>query len=241
MATSPNRNTPAAIITDAYRDAGKLQLGDTPSSEQLVEGAGKLIDIINFEQTQGIKLWLNVDTEVTLVEDTGTYIFGPLVSGATVDMTKPLRVAEGYYKDSNGIRRPLTVLSWDDYIRLSQVSETGQINSYFVNKMQSVLSVFFWLIPDATAATGTAHLLFQVQATNFTNLTETMNFPIEWRVFLRWALAEELSTGQPSAIMERCTGMAQRYREALEDWDVEDAPVQFVADQRGQYATGNFR
>ncbi len=97
------------------------------------------------------------------------------------------------------------------------------------------------MIPDAEAATGTAHLLLQVQATNFTNLTETMNFPIEWRMFLRWALAEELSTGQPTTIMERCSNMCSKYREALEAWDVEDAPTQFTSDQRGQYATGNFR
>lgn len=239
--TAPNRNTPAAIIADAYFDAGKLQAGDTPTSEQIAMASSRLIDIINFEQTQGIKLWLNVDTEVTLAEDQGTYVFGPLAAGATVDMTKPLRVIEAYYKDEDDIRRPLVPLSWDDYIRLSQVNQTGQINSYFVNKKQSVLSVFFWLIPDETAATGTAHLLFQVQVTNFTSLTETMNFPIEWRMFLRWALAEELSTGQPSTIMDRCSNMAQRYRDALEGWDVEDVGTQFTPDQRGQYATGNFR
>jgi len=239
--TTPNSNTPAAIIADAMLDAGLLEEGDTPSSEQIVTGMRRLTDLINFEQTQGIKLWLNVDTEVTLTEDVGTYQFGPAVSGGTVDMTKPLRVIEAYYRDSTGIRRPLVVLSWDDYIRLSQINQTGQINSYFVNKKQSVLSVFFWLIPDATAATGTAHLLLQVQVVNFTSVTETMNFPIEWRMFLRWGLADELATGQPQAIMDRCSQRAQFYREALEGWDVEDAPTRFTPDQRGQYVTGSFR
>mgnify|MGYP003350501246 CR=1 FL=1 len=51
-------------------------------------------------------------------------------------MNKPLRVIEAYYLDSSGIRRPLVVLSWDDYFRLSQVNQVGQINSYFVNKQQ---------------------------------------------------------------------------------------------------------
>lgn len=239
--TAPNPNTPAAIIADAYRDAGWLQPGNTPNSEQLAEGSRKLIDLINFEQTQGIKLWLDVDTEITLVEDVGTYQLGPLTLGATVEMTKPLRVEQAYYMDSSSIRRPLIPLSWDDYIRLSQVNQTGQINSYFVNKKQLVLSVFFWLIPDATAATGTAHLLLRTQVTNFTNLTETMNFPIEWRMFLRWGLADDLSTGQPQAIMDRCQQRAQHYKLALEGWDVEDAPTRFEPDQRGQYAAGNFR
>ena len=236
--TAPSPNTPASIIKDAYMDAGIIQQGDTPNSEQIVDGMTRLTDVINFEQTQGLKLWLNVDTTVPLVANTGTYTFSPT---GTVVMPKPPRAIEAYYKDVNGIRRPLVPLSWDDYIRLSQVNQTGQINSYFVNKKQSELSVFFWLIPDATAATGEAHLLLQTQVTNFISVTEEMNFPIEWRMFLRWALADELATGQPQAIMDRCQQRCERYRQMLEDWDVEDASTSFAPDQRGQYATANFR
>ena len=58
---------------------------------------------------------------------------------------------------------------------------------------------------------------------------------------LRWALADELSTGQPQAIMDRCERKATAYRQALEDWDVEDAPTSFTPDQRALYATSSFR
>lgn len=216
--TAPNPNTPIAIISDAYFDAGLTQEGQSPNSEQIVTGMRKLTDIINLWQTQGLKLWLNVDTTVPLVAGTGTYTFSPT---GTVIMPKPPRAIDAYYMDSNGIRRPLIPLSWNDYIRLSQVNTTGQINSYFVNKKQEELSVFFWLIPDATAATGTAHLLLQTQVTNFISVIETMNFPIEWRIALRWGLADELATGQSQAIMDRCQQRAISYRTMLEDWDVE--------------------
>ncbi|MDU9702139.1 hypothetical protein, partial [Helicobacter pylori] len=86
------------------------------------------------------------------------------------------------YADANGIRRPLTPLSWNDYARLSQVTNLGAINSYFVDKQQTQLSVFFWLTPDSNAALGLVHLLTQVQVTNFISITETVNFPIEWRI-----------------------------------------------------------
>ena len=236
--TAPNPNTPIAIISDAYFDAGLTQEGQSPNSEQIVTGMRKLTDIINLWQTQGLKLWLNVDTTVPLVAGTGTYTFSPT---GTVIMPKPPRAIDAYYMDSNGIRRPLIPLSWNDYIRLSQVNTTGKINSYFVNKKQEELSVFFWLIPDATAATGTAHLLLQTQVTNFISVTETMNFPIEWRIALRWGLADELATGQPQSIMDRCQQRAISYRTMLEDWDVEDAPTRFTPDSRGQYSMGKFR
>lgn len=236
--TAPADNTPISIITDAMRDSGLLPLGQTPNGEQIVEGCRKLTDLVNLWQTQGLKLWLNVDTAVPLIAGQGTYIFSPT---GDVVMAKPLRVIEAYYLDSTGIRRPLVVLSWDDYIRLSQVNQTGQINSYFVNKKQLELSVFFWLIPDVVAATGTAHLLLQTQVTNFVSVTETMNFPAEWRIALRWGLADEICSGQPQAIMDRCQQRAMQYRDMLEDWDVEDAPTSFAPDQRTGYFPNGFR
>lgn len=236
--TAPSTNTPISIIGDAYFDAGLTQEGQAPNSEQIVTGMRKLTDLVNLMQTQGLKLWLNADIPVPLVADQGTYTLSP--SGSVV-MTKPLRVIEAWYTDSNAIRRPLTPLSWDDYARLSQVTQTGALNSYFVDKKQTELSVFFWLIPDATAATGQAHLLLQNQVTNFISVTETMNFPVEWRIALRWGLADELATGQPQAIMDRCQQRAIMYRTMLEDWDVEDAPTRFAPDSRSQYVTGSFR
>jgi len=194
--TAPNDNTPISIIQDAYFDAGLLQEGDTVNSEQIVTGLRKLTDIVNLWQTQGLKLWLNTDLPITLVSGTSTYILGPL---GTVLMTKPLRVLEAWFADANEVRRPLSPLAWADWTRLSQLTTTGAINSYFVDKQATQLKVSFWLTPDATAALGTAHLLVQSQVTNPINVTETMNFPIEWRIALRWGLADELATGQPQA------------------------------------------
>lgn len=236
--TAPADNTPASIIADAYFDAGIVQEGDSPNSEQIVRGMRVLTDLINLEQTQGLKLWLNVDTAVPLVAGQGTYTLSP--SGNVV-MAKPLRVIAAYYLDENANRRPLVPLAWSDYIQLSQVTQTGALNSYFVDKKAVELSVFFWLIPDTNAATGTAHLLLQVQVANFTNVTETMNFPVEWRMFLRWGLADEICTGQPQAIMDRCQQRAELYREKLQGWDVEDAPTRFSPDQRASQGNGRFR
>lgn len=236
--TLPAANAPYEIIADAMLDAGLLQEGDTPNGEQLASGMRRLQDIILLETTQGLKLWLLSDTSVTLVSGQATYTFSPT---GNVVMTRPYRVIQGYYLDSSSVRRPLVVLSWDDYIRLSQITQTGAVNSYFVNKQDTQLSVFFWLTPDSTAATGTAHVLLQQQVTQFTSLTDTMNFPPEWRMFLRWALASDLSIGQPPAISGRCDQMAERTRTMLEGWDVEDSPTSLALDQRATYQVGGFR
>ena len=66
--TTPADNTPRAILYDAYVDAGKLQEGDELGGEQLAAGMRRLRDLVNFWQTQGLKLWLLSDTAVTIAE-----------------------------------------------------------------------------------------------------------------------------------------------------------------------------
>ena len=223
----------------AMVDAGYLQEGADPSAEQFANYMNRLNDVINFEQTQGLKLWLQYNLPIALTAGQATYTIGP--TGGVV-MNKPMRVLDSsFYWDSNGISRPLIPLSRDDYNRLSNQFQTGTINSYFVDKQQTQLAVSFWLVPDAQAATGSVVLLVQQQVTNLISLTDSMNFPQEWFIFLRWALADDICTGQPQAIMDRCTAKAAAYREALEDWDVEDASTSFAPDHRSAYIGGSFR
>ena len=231
--TTPAINTPYGIITDAYSDAGLLQDGDDLTPEQLAKGLRRLRDLINLWQTQGLKLWVNEDITVPLTAGTAVYTFAP---SGSVDMTKPLRVLQGYYLyTATNIRRPLLPLSWSDYLTLGQAgtlaANRGAITQYLVDKQAAQLSVTFWLCPDATeTANGSVHLLMQTQIANPISLTETIEFPEEWRMALHWGVADELSTGQPQAIMDRCQQRAQAYRLALEGWDVEDAPTRFAVD-----------
>lgn len=224
--TAPAANTPYAIITDAMQDAGLLQDGDEPNSEQLAKYMRRLQDVITFEQTQGLKLFLLSDTSITLVATTQTYT-------VTVASVKPIRVDQGYILDSSSIRRPIYPLSWNEWLTLSNITQQGTINSYFVNIQPTALTVSFWYIPDTTQALSTAHLLVRREVTQPINLVETMEFPIEWRMFLRWSLADELCTGQPAAIVKRCEGKAEVYRQAIEAWDVEQSSTMFQVDSRG--------
>jgi len=82
----------------------------------------------------------------------------------------------------------------------------------------------------------------QQQIANFTGLYDTIDFPQEWMMALRWGLADDICTGQPQAIMDRCKANAGMYRTALEDWDVEDTSTRFTPDSqtRGGYASRGF-
>lgn len=236
--TVPTVNTAEWIIYSASQDAGLLGRGQVPTVDDYAERLGRLNEMVNLWQTQGLKLWLVDDLSVTLTAGTATYTLGP---AGSVVMTKPLRVVDAYFSDQNGIRRPLIPLAWADWIRLSQVTQQGAINSYFVDKQQTQLSVSFWLVPDSVDALGTVHLIIQTQVGNFTSISTGTTFPLEWSMALRWGLAEDISIGQPQVIMDRCLMRAEKYRTMLENWDVEDAPTRFTPDPQFSNYTGNFR
>lgn len=214
--------TPARIIPQALKDAGRLQTGSVPSGEVFADCMSRLTDIINTWQTQGIKLWLNLLQSVTLAAGVKTYVLGPAGSIVTV---KPTRVLAGWYVFPTGVRYPLTTMSWDTYYSLGNTTTQGAVNSYFVEKQLANLVVHLWQVPNAQAALGRVDLQIQQQAVSPVELDDTVEFPVEWGLALRWALADDLATGMPALIMDRCERKAREYREMLEDWDVEDASV----------------
>jgi hypothetical protein len=222
--------TPDRLIRQALRDCGRLQFGSTPTSEQVDDAQSRLADIINTWQTQGLKLWLNSIVSLTLVEDQVSYTIGPAASPAT---TKAARILAGWFVSADDARRPLHPLSWTEYYNLGQHTTSGAVNSYFVDKQLLNLVVKLWSPPDATAALGTVELLRQELAVAWTELTSDVAFPVEWFQALRWGLADELCSGQPQLIMERCERKAMMYRELLEDWDVEDTSTRIAPDMQG--------
>ncbi len=234
-----NSNTTYGIINDAMHDAGYLEEGEIANSEQLSTYFRRLSDIINLWQTQGLKLFLLEELVVPLVVDTELYSHGPT---GTVVMAKPSRNLQAKIVNTAGIQRPLGPLSWDDWMPLSQRNLSGTVSSYFVDKQATLLNVHLWSPPDATDASNSAHFLIQREAPNPINLEQSMDFPQEWRIGLRWGLADDICTGQPAAIMERCAQRAVIYREALENWDVEDVATSFAPDTRSGYGVqGRFR
>jgi hypothetical protein len=239
MATIVN-NTAYGIIDQGMHDAGKLQEGQRPNSQQLADNLLRLNDIINLWQTQGLKLFLQQEVTVPLAVGQTLYVLGP--SGPAVVMPKPSRVLQGYILDTSNIRRPLVPLSRDEWERLSQtIGNNGTINSYMVDKQAYQLNLNLWPPPDNTEVLNTAVFLTQIQAAGPVYITDETSFPQEWRMALRWALADDISTGQPPDVIARCEKNALKYRTALEDWDVEDAPTMFGVDSRFYAGQGKFK
>ena len=241
MATSVT-NSAYSIINDAMVDCGLIQEGDRPNSEQLATGMRRLNDLINLWQTQGLKLFLQEEVTVPLVVGQTQYVLSP-IAGSAVVMPKPPRILSGYIlQATSNVKRPLVIISRDEWDRLSQTTgNNGTINSFFVDKQAYQTNLNLWPPPDTVEVLNTATFLMQTQATNPIFMSDTTSFPQEWRIALRWGLADDMCSGQPMEIQQRCQQKATAYRQALEGWDVEDAPTYFAADSRMFQHYGRFR
>lgn len=229
-------NTVYGIIADAMADAGLLQEGSDPNSEQLAIYMRRLCDIINLWQTQGLKLFLMEELSVPLVADQTAYTMNP--SG--LSPTKHLRIMQGRIENNAGaLVRVLRPISWNEWNSLPH-NNSGVVTGYLVDKQPESLTVSLWNKPADTEAVNIAIFLVHKQVENPYNLESNVAFPQEWRIALRWGLADDICTGQPQAIMDRCQNRAEIFRSALEDWDVEDTSVSFAVGASG-YQGGSFR
>jgi len=230
-------NSAYGIIKDAMSDAGLLQEGDDPNSEQLSVYMRRLCDIINLWQTGGLKLFLLEERSIDLISGQFQYTIN---NGAGVFPQRNLRVLQGRIVTPQGTYRTISPISWQEWNTLQQTN-VGTITSFFIDKRTTSLVINFWPTPDVREAVNTGILLVQTQAANPFNLETDVSFPQEWRIALRWALADDICTGQPSSIMQRCQDRALIFKEQLENWDVEDASTSFALDFRGAYSTRGYR
>lgn len=233
---APTSNSALGIIRDGMVDAGLLGEGDDPNSDQLASNLRRLNDIINLWQTQGIKLFLQEEITVDMLAGTSTYT---IIPPTTTPPNKNLRILQARVEDEDGNKRDIPFSSWNEWNTLS-VGPAGPVVRLLVVKETNSLRVKLWPIPDTTEAENDLILLVHRQVNNPINLLETMEFPQEWRIALRWGLADDICTGQPQAIMDRCKKNAETYRQMLEDWDVEDTETRFTPNYPVGYMAGSF-
>lgn len=247
---NPFFNSAYRIIRNAMQNAGWLGDLQDPSSEDYSNYLPRLNDLINLRQTEGLKLWLQEDLSFPVQAGYNLYQIGPACTNL-YDYTyfiwpRPPRILEAYWEYTfegvvGNVRYPLVCLSRQEYDYLSTTTQQGNISNYFTDKQQNFTNIFLWLTPTSSfAASGVCHVLAQVGVNNLISLTDAMNFPQEWFLFLSWDLADEISQGQPLAVQQKCQMRAGQFKQVLEGWDVEDASTNFQPDQRTQYVGNKF-
>lgn len=238
MAQNTTFNQVITLIQGAYQEAMLIEEGQEPNSEQIASALVRLNMMINHLQTQGIRLWTQVDFSITLLAGQSLY---PI----NMAYGKPLRIPKdlSYLLNTASLGKvPVTTLSQQEWVLLNQGSSQGIVSQIYVDKQISFLNVNTYLTPDAsTASTYNLHVVYQAQMVPGMQITDTTMLPLEWYQTLRWMLAQQICIGQPQAVTARIDAMAAKYQADLDGWDVEDAQVFFTPDVRMSTNYSRFR
>lgn len=95
----PFDQSAAMAIELAMRDACLLDKMDQPDSDDYRLYLPRLNRLVNFEQTQGLKLWLQEDITFTPILGQQRYQWGP---GGDIVMPRPTRIIAGYFTFPTG-------------------------------------------------------------------------------------------------------------------------------------------
>ena len=223
------------IISSALRKLGVLELGATPDTDTVNNGAQVLNLMIKQWMTDGIKLWTIVEDVLPLVANKNSYTIGP--SGDLVT-DKPLRLIQAFLRNiqvTPNVDTPMQIFSKEQYNVLGSKNSTGTPNSVFLDPNTTYSTAYIYLTPDSNVATNyQMHLVVQKPIEDILTATSVPNFPVEWMQALTWGLADQLALeyGLPVNHRQEIMTRAESYKSKLEDWDVENSSTYFTPDTR---------
>jgi len=228
------------IITLALRKLGVLDIEGVASASQLTNHSLVLNMILKAWQSKGMKLWTVKEYAIPLLSNTNVYTIGPT---GTIIQNKPLKLIQAWLRNESvtpNVDLPMNIISRQEYNILSAKNSQGIANSVFLtpNNTDSTLKV--WLSPDTNTATNYKLWIVVQEAISDVNSNVATDFPNEWMQSLVWNMAAELAMdyGIPDQRMQLIAMQAAKYKEEMEDWDVEYNSTFFQPDMRAQNQRG---
>jgi len=220
------------LIAGAYRLAGVVASGESPTANQVTEGAEALNMMVKAWEADGLPLWAIRQYSVTLTAS-ATFNIG---IGQMVNTNKPLKVIQAFLHDSvSGTPDiPMRILTRDEYNRLGNKVATGQPIQIFYEPLRDYGVLHVFPVPDATSITNKQiTLVYQTPFEDFNSASDTPDFPQEWYEAIKYGLAVRLAGENTLSLAVRQT-LRQEARELKDEalgFGTEEGSFFFSVDQ----------
>jgi len=233
------------IIITALRKLGAVEPQDTASTidANIVTNCAQALNLMVKQwMTEGIKLWTVTEINFPLVLNQTSYTAGPSLCDITTD--KPLRIIQAWVRNTvvtPDIDIPLNIISRQEYNMLGSKFSTGTANSIYLNPGVTTSTIKLFLTPDASAvATYTVYMVVQRPINDISSASSIPDFPNEWMQALVWGLADQLALeyGLPVNHRQEVLLKAEKYRDLLMEWDIENESTFFTPDIRSAIRYG---
>lgn len=218
------------IIYASLRSINALASGETPSGEEVADASEALNMMVKAWQSEGAKLWLNDEKELSLTADTQSYTIG---DGGDLDTVRPLEIVSArYHYYTDAIDVPMSPLSRDEYFDLPLKSATGIPLQYYYDPQLSLGVFYIWPVIDSSTS-DTIKMTVKTEVEDFDAAGNNPDFPKEWFRALKFNLAVELCPEYEKDASQMLLLLAAQSKSSVMDWDREkNVSVYFGVERR---------
>lgn len=212
------------IITAALRKLGVIAAGQSPSTDNITDGAMALNMLIAKYRSIGMPLWARKTYSFSPTLNTATYQIG---LGKTLNTAYPLHILQAYRQDSGSTTKiNMQVIPNFNY-NLYPTSSGGNPIQLTYQPLINYGEISVWPTPDATATSSTITIIYQAPFEYFNSATDTMAFPEEWYLPVVYNLAVLLAPewGIPLADRQQLMKEANFYLEEVKSMGYEDGSL----------------
>jgi hypothetical protein len=232
------------ILLGALRILRVVQEGQDPSPYMMANARQALEFVIKRMSIDRVPIWTRYTIIVPIVPGRNPYTVGSGLNinigpSGTVGPTKtPVNIFRVNYKYSlDGQEVKLEPLGRQDYLDYALKSSSGVPNSWYFEKYPDNGNLYLYPVPDSTN-TGD-YLIMDVQRYIYDAGvdTNTLDMPLEFNHYLKWAVAEELlcEYEQPKQREDRISAKSRELYEIVCMSNGDTASIYFQPDTRWEY------
>ena len=162
---------------------------------------------------------------------TGDAASGKRVYTYTTKAGRPTKLTYAYRRDIHDFDTEVSLIGEEDYRSQSNKGSSGPPVEAWYHPTLSAGTIYVWPV-DGGADWDKLILIGQYYADDFDAASDNPQFPIEWANTIVWNLAAEIASeyGVPEKEQGRLWRIAEHKLNALLDYDVENASVEFALD-----------
>ena len=196
MTTSASTNFSVSrddLIKGALRKIGVVAQGESPTADQITEGAFALNLLVKAWQADGMPLWALRTTTVPLTTDVNSYEIG---TGKTVNTDKPLKVIQAWNRNTtSNVDVPMRIITKQEYSILGNKTTAGNPIQVYYEPLRDSGILHVFPTPSATDASAQQlYITHQRPYEDFNASTDTPDFPQEWYMAVLYGLAVALAS-----------------------------------------------
>jgi len=215
------------LVSASLRQTGRFGATDVPSAADTANCLQALNLIIKAMVKNQKPLWCIQTVTVPLVQGQTTYNLSTITGE-----TRPLRILQGYIRNSTGQDVMLQPISRSDYDTLGYKASQGIPNSYYYDPQLAAGTLYLYNTP--VDAQHTVYLDIQRQIQDLNLLTDNPDFPQEAFLMLKWMLTREIMLEYlvPAQMQQVIAANAKMYYDDFFAEEREEVSTTFTPSER---------